>query len=103
MTRSTEDEQAGQRLAALRLANDARSARAELKRDIATGAVSVIEALDHPRPPADRRLVTELLVSQPGCGRAARLLAPDTIGEAELLGDLTARQRHLLAGRLASR
>jgi len=102
---SDEDDVAVQRLAALRLANDVRRARAALKRDIATGTVSMAELLDHPRPPADRCSVIELLMCQRGWGRrrAARLLAADTIGEAKLLGDLTERQRQLLTARLAPR
>ena len=57
------------RLAALQLANDARSGRAELKRQIAAGAVRVADVLVDPPPGASGISVAALLLSQRGWGR----------------------------------
>ena len=91
-----------QRLAALRLANDVRRARAELKRQIADGVVSVAETLRHPSTVAARCSVLELLMSQRRWGRrkSAKFLAACAISESKSVGDLTERQRELLVEQL---
>lgn len=62
-----------QRHAALALANDVRSQRAALKRDIANGHVSVRSLLLTPSVLADRCTIAELLRSQASWGPARTL------------------------------
>jgi hypothetical protein len=92
------------RLAALQLANDARSGRAELKRQIASGAVRVSDVLVDPPPVAAGISVAALLVSQRGWGRikSRRFLSSNDVGETRKLGELSQRQRELLAAELRS-
>jgi hypothetical protein len=91
-----------QRIATLQIANAVRRARAELKRQIAQGSVSVLEVLRDPPSAVDRCSVRELLMSQRHWGRSKtrKLLAHTEISEAKLVGDLTERQRQLLATQL---
>jgi hypothetical protein len=102
VTGTTEHDVGQQRIAALQMANAVRRARAELNREIAQGSVSVLDVLHDPPSAADRCSVRELLMSQRHCGRSKtrRLLAHTEISEAKLVGDLTARQRQLLAVQL---
>jgi hypothetical protein len=90
------------RLAALQLANDARSGRAELKRQIAAGVVSVTDVLIDPPPVAAGISVGALLVSQRGWGRikSRRFLSSNDVSETRKLGELSQRQRELLAADL---
>jgi hypothetical protein len=85
------------RFRALARANEIRMARAELKRQIAAAEV----ILDPPSS-ARRWSVGELLVSQRGWGatRCRRFLARSQISERRTIGELTERQRHLLAAEL---
>jgi hypothetical protein len=91
-----------QRLAALRLANNVRRARAELKREIAGARVSLADTLANPPPMAQSSLLAELLMSQPRWGRAKtrKFLTANQIGERKALQDLTQRQRELLVAQL---
>src|SRR6201985_1378012 len=90
------------RLAALQLANDARSGRAELKRQIAAGAVRVCDVLVDPPRGATGISVAALLLSQRGWGRikTRRFLASNEVSETRKLGELSQRQRELLAAEL---
>ncbi|MGZ4230809.1 MAG: hypothetical protein ACXVVQ_05215 [Solirubrobacteraceae bacterium] len=92
------------RLAALELANDARNGRAELKRQIAAGVVSVADVLIDPPPVAAGSSVSALLVSQRGWGRikSRRFLSSNDVSETRKLGELSQRQRELLAADLRS-
>ncbi len=87
------------RLVSLRLANEVRRLRAELKRQIADGTVSAAEVLLNPPSAAGRWSVAELLMSQRSWGRAKckKCLARAEINESKLIRDLTERQRRLLA------
>lgn len=87
------------RLAALSLANTVRRARAELKRQVATGAASAGDVLVNPPSIAATWPLSKLLMSQRGWGKAKcrRFLAVNKISEARLIGELTVRQRQLLA------
>jgi hypothetical protein len=91
-----------QRIAALEMANAVRREKAELKREIARGDVSLRELLRAPTPAADRCSVRELLMSQRHWGRSKtrKLLGRSEIAETKLVGELTERQRELLADRL---
>jgi hypothetical protein len=91
-----------QRLRALERANEVRLARAELKRRIADGEVSAAEIiLGCPRE-ASRWTVAELLVSQRrwGITRCRKFLERNHISEIKPIGELTERQRRMLAGQL---
>lgn len=76
------------RLAALQLANDARSGRAELKREIAAGTVRVYDVLVDPPPGATGISLAALLLSQRGWGRikTRRFLASNDVSETRKLG-----------------
>jgi hypothetical protein len=84
-----------QRRRALRQANQVRSERARLKRDLATGKVGLLEILA--RPPACVRTarVRDLLVTVPKIGsvKAARILTRCGIADSKTLAGLTDRQR----------
>ena len=91
------------RLEALTVANAVRRARAQLKRDIAAGVTAAADVLLDPPGVAARLPIGALLISQPGWGpaRCKRLLAATQINEAKPIGELTLRQRTLLAGQLS--
>jgi hypothetical protein len=95
---------APQRLRALERANRVRLARAELKRRIAEGELSAAEVILACPEEASRWTVRELLISQRrwGVTRCRKFLERNQIGELKRLGDLTHRQRQLLAGQLRS-
>jgi hypothetical protein len=92
-----------QRLRALERANMIRLARAELKRRIAGGDVSAAEIILACPREASSWTVAELLVSQRrwGSTRCRKFLERNNISEIKPIGDLTERQRRLLAGQLA--
>jgi hypothetical protein len=94
-----------QRRAALARANEIRLARAELKRRIAGGDVSAANIiLDSPEE-ASSWAVWDLLMSQRswGSSRCRKFLSTNNISETKRLGQLTDRQRELLAGQLRER
>ncbi len=89
-----------QHLRALELANAAKQDHAAVKREIASGGLSVADALTDPR--AGSLTVLAVLVAQPGWGpsRARRALAATggrdgawSIAEDRRVRDLTDRQR----------
>jgi len=93
-----------QRMRALEQANKVRLARAELKRRIADGEISVAEVMIMRPPEVDNWTVRELLLSQRrwGSTRCRRFLERNQISELKRLGELTDRQRALLAAQLQS-
>ncbi len=84
---------------ALERANKVRLARAELKRRIAEGHVSAARVILAPPFEAHNWAVGELLTSQKrwGSTRCRKFLQRHRISETKALGDLTERQRRLLA------
>ena len=88
-----------QRMRALERANKVRLARAELKRRIAEGDVSAARVILVPPSEAHNWAVGELLTSQKrwGTTRCRKFLQRHRISETKALGDLTERQRRLLA------
>ena len=92
-----------QRLLALQRANLIRRARAQLKQRIAAGDLSAAEVILDPPTEARRWPLVELLTSQPGWGSATcrQFLAHNDISEIKPIGELTQRQRQLLAARLS--
>jgi hypothetical protein len=93
-----------QRLRALERANAVRLARAELKRRIAEGEASAAEVIMDPPDEAISWAIGELLMSQRrwGATKCRKFLARYHITETKPLGDLTDRQRRLIAGELES-
>jgi hypothetical protein len=94
-----------QHLKALDQANRVRLARAELKRSVRAGAVSVSEVILSCPWEAHRMEVSDLLTSQKRWGRerCRRVLTPVGIPENKHIGTLTERQRLALAAGLAAR
>src|SRR5579871_3594233 len=91
-----------QRMRALEQANAVRLARADLKRRIAEGEVSAAEVILGCPEVAARWTVAELLVAQHrwGSTRSRKFLQRNSIGEMKPIGELTDRQRKLLAEQL---
>ena len=91
-----------QRLRALERANKIRLARAELKRQIADGDVSVAEVLMNVPPHASSWAVWDLLMSQRrwGASKCRKFLFKNQITETKPVGALTERQRRVLAAQL---
>jgi hypothetical protein len=91
-----------QHMRALERANKVRLARAELKRQVAGGEVSVAEViLDCPWE-ADSMAVADLLMSQRRWGqtRCRKFLAQIPMSEQKTVGSMTERQRRSLAAML---
>lgn len=93
-----------QRMRALERANEIRLARADLKRRIADGGVSAAEVILAPPREARTWALGDLLMSQRRWGdtRCRKFLSPFQITETKAVGQLTERQRRLLADRLDS-
>ena len=89
---------APQHLRALERANRIRLARAELKRRIGAGKLTVAEVLRDPPPEVGSMSISELLMSQRRWGRARcrRLLVSLGVPENKRIGTLTDRQRGAL-------
>ena len=102
MTETATMAQEPQRLRALEQANAVRLARAELKRRIAEGEVSVAEVILGCPEEARRWTLGDLLVSQRrwGTTRCRKFLERNSISEIKPIGALTERQRRMLAGQL---
>jgi len=93
---------APQRMRALERANEVRLARAELKRRIAYGEMSVADILQNPPQEARSWAIGELLMSQRrwGSTRCRKFLFRHQIMETKYVGALTERQRRLLVAHL---
>jgi hypothetical protein len=104
MTQTATMTPAPQRLRALERANEIRLARAELKRRIAEGDVSVADVLHDPPVEANSWAIGDVLTSQRrwGSTRCRKFLSRNHITETKPVGALTERQRRLLAGQLES-
>ena len=96
---------APQHLKALARANQVRIERAELKRRIASGDISVPQVLLACPSHATTMSISALLMSQRSWGRtrSRRLLASAGVPEAKAVGNLTERQRTATAALLALR
>jgi hypothetical protein len=84
-----------QRLEALRKANEIRVGRAQLKKELATGAVRIEEIIAQPPDFANTERVSSLLLAVPKYGRVrvSRLLTRARISDSKRLGGLSDRQR----------
>jgi hypothetical protein len=90
------------RLLALERANEIRRARAQLKRRIGAGQLSVAEVILDPPVEVGSWPVAKLLASQRhwGAAKCSTFLAHNRISEVKPVGELTERQRRLLAAQL---
>jgi hypothetical protein len=90
-----------QRLRALRLANEIRSARAQLKKDLASGTIELAQILAQPPEYVRTARVRDFLLALPKIGsvKAGRILADCGIAHSKTLGGLTERQRTELLSR----
>ena len=94
--------QVPQHLRALEQANEVRVARAELKRRVGTGSVTVGEVIGDCPWQAETMSISELLMSQQRWGRVRcrRLLLSLELPENKRVGTLTGRQRGALVDAL---
>jgi hypothetical protein len=93
-----------QRLRALRLANEIRSARAKLKKELASGTIELAQILAQPPECARTARVRDILLvlSKIGSVKAGRILADCGIAHSQTLGGLTERQCTELLNRFPS-
>jgi hypothetical protein len=93
-----------QYMRALERANKVRLARAELKRRVATGELSVAQVIVDCPWEAESMAVADLLTSQRRWGesRARKFLAMVPMSETKTVGSMTDRQRRTLAAMLAA-
>jgi len=84
-----------QRLRALRLANEVRSARSQLKKDLASGKIELAQIVARPPEWVRTARVRDVLLALPKIGsvKAGRILADCGIAHSKTLGGLTERQR----------
>jgi hypothetical protein len=94
---------APQHMRALARANEVRLARAELKRRIAHGEVTVAEVVLAAPWEAESMTISDLLMSQRrwGSTRCRKLLQGIPMSENKTVGSMTERQRRALAALLA--
>src|SRR5512140_2840571 len=90
-----------QRMAALKRANDIRVKRAQLKKDLKSGTVSIEQILGEPPEYVSTAKVFDMLTAVPQLGRvrAARLLNQCRSRQSKTVGGLSARQRHEVMAR----
>lgn len=91
-----------QRMAALQQANQIRSERAQLKKDLRSGEASVFRILESPPDFLESAKVIDLLTALPSFGavKANRLLSRCRISPLKTVGGLSRRQRKEIIGRL---
>jgi hypothetical protein len=84
-----------QRLRALEQANEVRTARAKLKKELASGKVELVQILADPPACVRTAPIRDVLLVVPKIGsvRAGRILAQCRIAHSKTLGGLTDRQR----------
>lgn len=99
------DRSLAQRMEALQRANDIRSRRAQLKRDLKAGRESVERLVADPPEWAETMKVWDALMATPKWGRVKvnRALAWMRISPSRTLGGLSARQRGELLALLRGR
>jgi hypothetical protein len=90
---------APQHMQALQRANEVRLARAELKREVAKGTITVGEVILNGPSEAASMTIAELLTSQRrwGTTRCSKFLAGIGMPETKTVQSMTDRQRDLLA------
>ena len=93
---------APQHMRALQQANRVRLARAELKRQVTDGEISVADVVLECPWEAESMAIADLLMSQHRWGRTRcrRFLSSIPMSETKTIGSMTERQRRELAARL---
>lgn len=101
-TTTTGTVQEPQHMQALEYANRIRLARADIKRRVARGELSVTEVILDAPAEVSRMTIADLLTSQRRWGRTRcrKLLMSIPISETKTLGSMTERQRVMLAAAL---
>lgn len=94
-----------QRMEALQKANDTRSKRSQLKKELKSGDKDIVEVLQDPPDYLVTAKVVDLLLVVPKFGRvkATRVLTKCRISTAKTVGGLSARQRAELVEELEKR
>ncbi len=84
-----------QRMEALQRANEIRSLRAQLKRDLKSGSVSLVEVIADPPEYVETAKVFDMLMAVPKYGKvkATRFLNHCRISQGKTIGGLSDRQR----------
>lgn len=92
-----------QRMQALERANQVRTARAALKREVTSGERDAAEVISHCPSEAQTMPIFELLAAQRrwGSARTRRFLSAYRVNEKKGIGTLTERQVKMLVGALA--
>ncbi len=92
---TTPERSLNQRLDALQRANEVRSKRAALKRDLKAGRQSIDRLLESPPEWLETAKVMDMLLAVPKYGRvrAGKILAQCRISASKTIGGLTPRQR----------
>lgn len=92
-----------QRMAALQLANDTRSARATLKREMRARRISLVDLLLAPPAYVETMKVFDLLIAVPKYGRVKvnKVLSGCRISPSKTIGGMSQRQRVELVERLS--
>jgi hypothetical protein len=87
---------------ALNRANEVRALRAQLKRDLKAGRVSIGALLLDPPPYLETAKIFDMLLAVPKYGRvkATKILNSCRVSPSKTFGGLSERQRAELAGRL---
>ncbi len=100
--RGTPERSPDQRMDALNRANEVRTLRAQLKRDLNAAGVSIAALLLDPPPWLETAKVLDILLAIPKIGRvkATRTLDSCRVSPSKTFGGLNHRQRAELAGRL---
>jgi hypothetical protein len=94
----TPERSLAQRMEALRRANEIRTARAKLKKDLKTGEVSIQAIIADPPDYVLTAKVFDMLMAVPKCGKvkATRFLNHCRISQGKTMGGLSERQRNEL-------
>lgn len=94
-----------QRMDALKRANDIRSKRAQLKKELKSGDKDIIEVLSNPPEYLKTAKVIDLVLVVPKYGRvkATRILTRCRVSQSKTVGGLSDRQRAELIEALESR
>ena len=89
------DRSLSQRMEALQHANEVRSARAKLKRDLKARRVQIFDVLEAPPECVDTMKVLDLVLAAPKYGRvkATKALRSCQISPSKTVGGLSSRQR----------
>lgn len=94
-----------QRMDALETANDVRSYRANLKKDIKAGRVSIVKLLTDPPEKIETMKIFDLLLVVPKMGRVKvnKLLMQCRISPSKTIGGMSERQRTEMVSMLGRR